>query len=222
MTLSTNVYLLSEANVHEVFHRCRRLLGCQPHHAFTDSQEREYQNGESFAKPGGYWTLENEPGQGLPAWLLVHYRPEGVPLRTPEAAAQHDEDCEPGCDGAYHQTACWIDIDFDTSYGYHDEHGGCGELHARLVAQLGAWLDARGIRWSWKNEFTGDTHGGSDKYGRLAELCNCGAESVRRSASVNPAHLPLPSGIELTEDDPLDLAPPPGREHDAGHQRGVG
>jgi hypothetical protein len=175
MTLSTHVYLLSEANPHEVFHACRRLLGAQTHHGFTDSQEREYANGESYPKPGGYWTLGNQSDLGLPAWLLMHYRPEGEPLRTPEAAAQHDEDCEADCDGTYHRTACWMDIDFDTSYDYRDANGGCGDLHARLVAQLGQWLDSKGIAWSCKNEFTGDIHGGPDRYDRLGDLCEDGA-----------------------------------------------
>lgn len=176
MTLSTHVYLLSEANVHEVFHHCRKLLGCQPHHAFTDAQEREWENGESFPKPGGYWTLGNVPGQGLPAWLLVHYRLD-APLRSPEQA-MHYYWCERDCDETHESlTACWLDIDFDTAYSYQDDEGGCGDLHARLVAQLGTWLDAKGIRWSWKNEFTGDIHGGPDKYERLVDLCTGGSRA---------------------------------------------
>lgn len=169
MTLSTHVYLLSEANVHEVFHHCRKLLGCQTHHAFTD--------GEWYPKDSGRWWLSNKPGLGLPALLRVMYRPDGEPYCTPEQAAVHTEYCEPECDEAEHDTPCWFYVDFDTAYGYRDAQGGCGDLHARLVAQLGQWLDAKGIRWSWKNEYTGDIHGGADKYERLVDLCTGGSRA---------------------------------------------
>lgn len=46
-------------------------------------------------------------------------------------------------------------VSFDTGYGYSDDRGrDCRSLHADLVAQLGHWLDARGVRWEWVNECT--------------------------------------------------------------------
>lgn len=78
--------------------------------------------------------LRNDPGQGLCAWLWITENLEGVPLT----------------------------VDFDTAYGYHGPEGGCGDLHVRLVRQLGAWLDERGVRWSWLNEFTDEVFQGTD------------------------------------------------------------
>jgi hypothetical protein len=85
-----------------------------------------------------------------------------------EQAAAYDEDSA----GADRQQACWLDVDFDTGYGHRDAQGGCGELHARLVAQLGRRLDSKGIAWSWKNEFSGEVHDGPDRYERLVDLCH--------------------------------------------------
>lgn len=89
-------------------------------------------------------TIMNEPDQRLPGWLMISYSPDAL-YRSDDAAAAH------------------LDISLDTAYGYQDELGGCGDLHARFVAALGAWLDSKGVRWSWKNEFTGEIHEGADR-----------------------------------------------------------
>jgi hypothetical protein len=176
VTLATHVYVLTEADAAAVFHECRSLLGCTAAHTWTEHQEHD--DDARHSKPDGYWTVANDPSQGLPAWLLVNFRQERTPLRTPEQAAAHAEWCGLDCDGSGHQVACYLDVDFDTAYSYQDEYGGCGDLHARLVAQLGQWLDARGIEWSWKNKFTGEVHGGADRYERLLDLSS--AESAAR------------------------------------------
>ena len=78
----------------------------------------------------------------------------------------------------YHPRACWADIDFDTAYGYRDAAGrGCGDLHALLVAEVGNWLDERGVRWEWRNEFTSEVHGGGDRYIRLVDIARGGFEA---------------------------------------------
>ncbi|TQF04784.1 hypothetical protein E6W39_24350 [Kitasatospora acidiphila] len=177
MTLDTRIFVLDQIDPQEVFQHCRELLGCTDSHRWTD---------ETWSANSGHWTLSNTPGQGLPAWLMLFYRP-GTPLRTSEQAAEHDEgicnlpDCswydeEAGaCDGSDHLPACWLTVSFDTAYGYSDERGyGCGDLHAELVARLGQWLDARGIRWSWQNEFTGEIHA---SYERLLDLASGGFEA---------------------------------------------
>lgn len=177
MTLDTRIYILDQADPDEVFHFCRDLIGATDRHTFTDD-ESIWSDGELL--------LSNDPGQGLPAWLMLHYRKD-APLRTPEQAAEHDEDCNlPGrdwydpidgpCDGTHAwRQAAWLTVSFDTAYGYQDERGyGCGDLHAELVAKLGQWLDAKGVRWEWMNEFTGEIHQG---YTRLVELASGGFEA---------------------------------------------
>ncbi|MEU6674849.1 hypothetical protein [Streptomyces sp. NPDC046925] len=187
MTLDTRVYALDQVDPHEVFRFCRTLLDATSRHAFDDTQDATYLNGQRLIEPANPWTISNNPGQGLPAWLMLHYRPN-VPLRTPEQAAEHDPDiCNlPGvswydategpCNGEHSwQRACWLEVSFDTAYGYSDERGfGCGDLHAEYVSRLGRWLDERDVKWEWKNEFTGEIHTG---YSELTELGRGGFEA---------------------------------------------
>jgi hypothetical protein len=186
MTLDTRFFVLDEVDQQEVFHFCRDLIGATDRHTFSDEQDSTWSKGESFVEPTNAWTISNNPGQGLPAWLMLHYRP-GTPLRTAEQAAAHDEDCnlpagdgyveEWGpCDGKYHRRACWLTVSFDTAYGYKDDRGfGCGDLHAEYVAKLGQWLDSKGVRWEWENEFTGEIHTG---YSELINLASGGFEAT--------------------------------------------
>jgi hypothetical protein len=181
MTLDTTVYIHNQIDAHAVFAKCRELIGATGRHTFTD-------------KPGwandGTRFLGNDLGQGLPALLSIGYRPGG-PLCTPEQSAEHDEDCnlsggdyydpaEPLCSGTHpRRPACWLEVSFDTAYGYRDAHGrGCGDLHAALVARLGQWLDEQSVRWSWQNEFTGEVHDGDGRYERLIDLCTSGFEAT--------------------------------------------
>jgi hypothetical protein len=164
MTLDTQVYVHDEIDPHEVFHKVRALLGATDAHPYTDSDSDIY----------GCRIIGNEIGIGLPALMHVAYR-DGIPLRATDDG--HDKWCDEDCSGTWHKRAAWLEVDLDTGYGYSDAHGGCGSLHARLVARLGAWLDARGVRWSWQNEFTGETFGGEDRYARLIDLVDSGRDA---------------------------------------------
>ncbi|MFI2349764.1 hypothetical protein ACH492_22455 [Streptomyces sp. NPDC019443] len=185
MTLDTRIFVLDKVDPQETFKFFRSLLGATDKHSFTDEQDKTYSKGEWSVSPDNPWTISNDPGQGLPGWLMLYYRPD-APLRTAEQAAEHDEDCnlpensiyveEWGpCDGTHHRRPCWLTVSIDTAYGYRDDRGfGCGDLHAEYVAKLGQWLDARGVRWEWENEFTGEVHTG---YSRLIDLASGGFEA---------------------------------------------
>ncbi len=162
MTLATHVYVLDPIPPSDVLDKCRELLGATAAHRIQDR--------DSYSEDGAR-VLGHPPGLGLPALLSIEHR-NGEALRTPESIKLHGRYCDPDCDGSDHDDRpCWLDVDFDTSYSYEDAHGGCGELHARLIAELGSWLDARGVRWEWRNEYTGDVHGGDARYERLLDLC---------------------------------------------------
>ena len=176
MTLCTHVYIHEEIEPMLVFAKCRDLLGCDK----THTAKFDFRFGE-----GEEWTVLNEAGQGLPALLYLEFCP-GQALRTPSESRAHGKYCEDGCDGSSHDPPCWIDVSFDTAYGYVDENGeGCGHLHVRLLAELGAWIERApsggrrsgtpsGARWSWRNEFTGEVHEGPD---RLYELVDSGEKA---------------------------------------------
>jgi hypothetical protein len=171
MTLDTRVYVLDPVPPQAVFAFGRALIGAEDRHTFRETAG----------------CISNNPGQGLPAWLML-YHGDGAPLHTAEQAAAHDGDCNvPGadyyeptealCDGTHaYRRACWLTVSFDTAYGYSDDRGyGCGDLHAEYVARLGQWLDSIGVRWEWMNEFTSEVHSG---YDRLSDLGRGGASAA--------------------------------------------
>lgn len=179
MTLSTNVYVLDPVDVRELFHFAQGLLTRYDEGKRTPEQQR-WSDEERHAVWGepGTRSIANKIGQNLPGILDISYRPDG-PLRTPEQAAAHDDDCDEDCSGNHYRRACFADLDLDTAYSARFEGGmGCGDLHATLVAAIGKWLDERGIRWEWRNEFTGEVHGGDDRYERLIDLCSGGFEAT--------------------------------------------
>lgn len=179
MTLDTRVFILDKISPQDVFWYCRReLLGLK------DSQGTWYDQQNTTGQIG------NNLGQGFPAILDVTYG-LGVPLYTPEQAAEHEDWCNfpggddydpdaPDCDGTHgSRRACWAMVGFDTSYGYTDTRGyGCGDLHADYVSRLGLWLDGQGVRWEFRNEFTGEVHGGKDRYAKLIGLSRGGFEAT--------------------------------------------
>jgi hypothetical protein len=160
MTLDTTVYLDGPVDVHALFRTCQSLVGSSDTVEWTDESVGEWYG-------DGVWELGNRPGQGLCALLDLQYRPSGEPLVSDADAGKHDEDCEPGCT-YHHAVACYARVSFDTAYGYRDDEGrDCNQLHVRLVSELGKVLDAEGVGWRWKNEYTGEIHAGHTGYAGL-------------------------------------------------------
>lgn len=178
MTLSTNVYVLDPIDPEEVFRFCQGLLTkydedrrTPDRQVWSDDPCQNYSDGQWIDDPDGRRRIANKLGQGLPGILDITYR-TGGPLRTEEQAAQHDEHCSDDCSDRWHDQPCWLDVDFDTAYSAKFEGGmGCGDLHAALVAELGHWLTGKGIRWRWRNEFTGEVH---DDPAKLIDLVTGG------------------------------------------------
>ena len=154
MTLSTNMWVLDRIDREEVFAKCRELIGAGDGYRYTD-RDGYHDDGTK--------ALMGEPGQGYPAWLTLYYHPDGA-LREDDRCSP---DCDDDCDRKWHPAA-WLEVNWDTAYSYRDDMGrGCGLLHATYIASLGRWLDGRGVRWLWENEFTGEIHEGYDKLGDL-------------------------------------------------------
>lgn len=174
MTLDTRVQVRGQIDYREVWLKCNQLIGAHEGIKFTDEPVPEWKDGERKSGPeDGEWFIWNDLGQGLCALLDIHYRKD-APLVAP---GQHGSYCDGEADGCSEPCGipCWLEISFDTAYSYRGENDeGCGDLHARLVALLGRWLDSKGIRWSWTNEFTGDTHWGFEG---LTELGGGGAKA---------------------------------------------
>lgn len=188
MTLSTNLYVLDPVDIPQLFRFCQELLTANDDRVPPQQPEDQVSVDKESWQGNGIRSLRNEIGQGLPAILDISYRPDG-PLATEEQSKACTDDCEPEDEYHHHPHACFADIDFDTAYGYRDSQGrGCGDLHAVLVSEVGKWLDERGVRWEWRNEYNGDVHGGEDRYARLIDLVSSGFEaSAWFRTSVLPA-----------------------------------
>lgn len=179
MTLSTYIYVHGRVSMPELFTACQSALTDHDGPDFRGPAAQRWEDD----KLGGDACRMNKPGQDLPAWLLLYHNVD-VPLVADAAA--HDQYCDADCDGGSHDPAHWLRVNFDTAYGYRGAGGmGCGTLHAILVAVIGKWLDARGVAWSWRNEFTGEVH---QRYDGLRELAD-GGEAANKwfETMVKPA-----------------------------------
>ena len=179
MTLNTSIAIGKPTNVREVFDFCRGLLNTPTNTPFTDRIDEHHPGRKEIFNPGGI---------GLDAWLWIYYGADGPMTHvhdewcaTEAGPAKWDSDGEVmvtqedvdqhTAEVAAHPTMNgWaaIEVTFDTAYGYRGPDGeSCSQLHARLIAQLGAWLDRKGLPWKWQNEYSGEWF---DGYDGLAEF----------------------------------------------------
>lgn len=154
MTLSTYVYVKEPVDRRELFTECNRIIGSHEGVQFTADEDG----------------IANRPDQGLNAWLLIRAHEDGVTYAN-DPAAEHGRFCDGPDDDCYHgeedegdcrDEPAFAEVNFDTAYSHRDEYGGCGELHARYIVMLGRWLEAKGLTWTWRNEFTGEINAGYD------------------------------------------------------------
>lgn len=152
MTLSTDLIICEPINPERVFQHALSLLSgavlFEPKWRHTPAGESRGFGDASFA---------TEVGQGLPAWLWVHYATDG-PLRIWDEERlgwEHDPNFSPP----------WFDehclrVNVDTGYAYKTPEGaGCRDLHAWFLASMIGWLEGQGVtKWVWQNEFTGEYH----------------------------------------------------------------
>jgi hypothetical protein len=175
VTLSTLIAVGKSYPVREILDFARSLIGTP--------EGTEVATWDKRSEPDGVRWIGNPCGIGLPAWLIVKYGIDG-----PFPLHQHDRFCSVELGGEWNTTQEDIDahaadiatdpqengwattvVDFDTSYSYRGDNGeSCSDLHARLVFELGQWLDAKGLPWKWHNEYTGewfDRYDGLESFG---------------------------------------------------------
>lgn len=90
--------------------------------------------------------LRNQADQGLHALVWTHYGRDH-PINDREIES----------DGA----VIGPDIDFMAVVAFDTPYSASGH-HAWLVAQLGQWLDDRGVGWVWELEYDGSLHKADD------------------------------------------------------------
>ncbi len=142
MTLNTAIVVKDPVPAFGLFRYCQSLLGD------PDRQSWNHVVGQGW---GGGSEYENRPGQGLAALLSVTY------------------DVPPGRYNDPHYCG-EVTVRFDTAYHFTGRGGAhCGDLHAWLVSRVALWLEARGARYHWVQESTGERFESADP-GSLAAL----------------------------------------------------
>lgn len=144
MTLSTNLIVLDPVDPEKTFSHALSLL----------------KRGVSFEPT---WDEKEEGlyvttcGQGLPAWLWVHYGIDGPIKLYDESDIEDLTEYNPEW-----RVPAWnlhlVRVNVDTGYGYKTPSGGgCSDLHAWFVSEMWAWLENQGVqRMLWQNEYTGE------------------------------------------------------------------
>lgn len=165
MTLDTRIAIQGKApySAMDIFRQCRTLLDT-PDTVPVDQKDSRWNEGTKM--------LMHPPGVGLEAWLIMYYGADG-PL-----VHQHDKWCDTELGGEYNTTQEQIDahaediasdpaengwatmvVSIDTSYGFRNDRGeSCSQRHARFIFELGTWLEACGMEWKWRNEYTDEWH----------------------------------------------------------------
>lgn len=146
MTLHTRVMVTSPGvDPAAVFVKMRQIIGAgEQYDAWTSPEPDSDDEYRRTMTPGYHMTL----GQGLPALMWVEHNNGAL-----VSDGGHQEWCESDCSGDYDDPAGYIEINYDTAYGYAAKNGaGCGDLHAYITREIGTWLTMQGASWVWYDE----------------------------------------------------------------------
>lgn len=143
MTLTTRVAIGHPLPVQHVYQHARDLVGTP---AGVDPVVTSYRSFECIGNP---------PSLGADALLWIYYG-----LDAPLDVEYYDPECNRP-DGV----VC-LEVCFDTPYSAVSTRGEtCGQLHARLVREMGAWIGEHGAPWWWYDEREGEWHAGCEGLG---------------------------------------------------------
>lgn len=164
MTLHTRVMVTTPGiDPKAAFIRMRQLIDAGEGYSCFESPQPESEfDWERTANPGLHMNI----GQGLPALMWVEWAKPGEHL----GGEGHDDYCEDDCAGEYHDPGGYVEIHYDTAYGYRaDNNASCSDLHAYLTREIGAWLTERGAEWRWYDESGDGWQPDLSDYGTLGD-----------------------------------------------------
>jgi len=165
MTLDSRIMVLDPGvSPRECFDKMAELLGAPDTYQFSETPGNPL--GDDYERRS---QIGAAPMQGLPAWLIVyHWDGEQMPEHrhtkwcheylgkdeNEEVKFSDKLECdEEDTPKKFRTPRGYVEISIDTAYGYQAENrAGCGDLHAWLIQEFGAWLDSKGIRWQWYDE----------------------------------------------------------------------
>lgn len=160
MTLSTYVLIGAPVDPKEVFDFLRPLVNTPEG---TEVKEGTYDlEGTPLRDRTGECYRDNPCGVGADAWLLTNYRSDGNPICRPVDVDDDEEYVAEQAKDPRHTGFGYIEINFDTAYGYRNDRGeNCSELHGRLIRELIEHLGPD-VPVKWRNEYTGEWHDGTE------------------------------------------------------------
>ena len=106
--------------------------------------------------PTGSIITNTQVGIGLDAWCFMWHNEDGSALPYDDPEYTDDPEKEDRDEGIWFVPRGYIKLAFDTAYGYHDEYGGCSDLHGRIVTYLASIVEEHGGKYIWQDEFTGE------------------------------------------------------------------
>jgi len=157
MTLSTNIRVVQKTDPAELHAWINKNLLKAPNAKFTEGGDPDA------------GSLNNDPGQGYSAWLSMRWDSNGIPTARETYPEDYDATSTYGLDEPKN---AFLNINFDTAYGYHGDLGeGCTELHSRFVIDLAKeYFEPRGLDFYWQDEYSGKWYHGLDTQGFNAFL----------------------------------------------------
>ena len=157
MTLNTNFYITTPGiDPNTVWNA---LLDMVEPENFPRSREDYTESGATPAwGPDGTFRRNTKVGIGLKAWCFMYYNTDGSAIALDRDQTDDERKADPDDDYAYvyYVPKSYIRLDFDTAYGYHDEYGGCSDLHGRIVTHLAEVVTSMGGEYAWQDEYTGE------------------------------------------------------------------
>ena len=107
----------------------------------------------------GHWpdqvTKNSRVGIGLKAWCFLSHKKLGS-LTEAEYEDVHEDEPHSGCPPMMITPEHYIQLAFDTAYGYRGAEGSASGLHNVILLKLAAYVTEQGGTYTWQNEFTGD------------------------------------------------------------------
>lgn len=163
MTLHTRVMVTSPGvDPAAAFVRMRQIIGAgEQYDAWTSPEPDSDNEYRRTMAPGFHMDL----GQGLPALMWVKHNNGALCCD-----GGHSEWCDDDCSGEYDDPAGYIEINYDTVYGYRAaNNASCGDLHAFITREITAWLDTQGVTWQWYDESGDGWQPDLSTYGTLGD-----------------------------------------------------
>lgn len=157
MTLNTTFYITTPGiDPHTVWNA---LLDMVEPADFPISRDKYTEIEDADEKgwgPTGSTMTNTQVGIGLSAWCFMWHNEDGSALAYDDSENTDDPEKEDLDEDILFSPRGYIELDFDTAYGYHDEYGGCSDLHGRIVTHLASIVEEHGGEYIWKDEFTGE------------------------------------------------------------------